>query len=386
MTEVTTGGLQIVRRRERVDPIDDRRLRLALQKGTWVKITTGAFAEPSEWDIDVLGPWPSTLDVLYPASSGGRSGGSVRRHPGDAADAETVPLGRHLVTTPAQTALDLARSLPFVNGVAAVDQAVCSDRAGGALTTLAEVFDLLERAPDHPRYARALRAISFANPLAANVRESQSRVVIAQLGFPTPRLQERRVLRTGRLVFGAFYFPPARPLVRARRTRQVSRPAISSRPHAGRCGHRGAAAGDRDPPRGLRVLQVGAERCRAAKTGIRHPHRRWSFVGAAEAMIEQDRSGRHATPSAPSFSASAITIEVADAANDGGRVVGLPRRAGSSGGCRERGRSRDGAETAAKRQAAGRSTRVWVAAARTASAENGHGVSRTCCQSSVWST
>lgn len=52
-----------------------------------------------------------------------------------------------------------------------------------------------------------MRAIAFANSLAANVRETQSRVVIAQLGFPAPRIQERRVLKTGRVVFGDFYFP-----------------------------------------------------------------------------------------------------------------------------------------------------------------------------------
>lgn len=241
VTEFAALALDVVRRRDRDDPIDDRRLRKALATGSWIKVTTGAFVPAAQWnaltpierhrarvlevarrlrnpavlclfaaaavwDIDVLGPWPSTLDVLCPPASGGRSGGAIRRHPGDAARTETIAFGGNRVTTPAQTAVDLARTQPFANGVAAVDQAIWSGRDGGALTSITEITTLLDRNPDHPRYARALRAISFADPLAANVRETDSRVKIMRLGFPKPRLQERRVLRTGRLVFGDFYF------------------------------------------------------------------------------------------------------------------------------------------------------------------------------------
>ena len=54
---------------------------------------------------------------------------------------------------------------------------------------------------------RARRVIDSAETLAANVRETQGRVVIAQLGFPASRPQERRELRSGRVVFGDRYFP-----------------------------------------------------------------------------------------------------------------------------------------------------------------------------------
>lgn len=40
--------------------------------------------------------------------------------------------------------------------------------------------------------------------VAANVRQSQRRVVIARLGLPKPRLQECRALRTRRLFFGDY--------------------------------------------------------------------------------------------------------------------------------------------------------------------------------------
>lgn len=233
---------EVARRGERFDPIDDRRLRLAIARGEWVRVVPGAFVRASEWTaltrierhrlrvhealrrrrgpviashaaaaaqwgIDMLGGWPDVVDLSCASARGGRSSGLVRRHPRELDDVATVSFGDHLITTPAQTALDLARALPFVQGVAVVDQAIWTGRTGGALTSLDEILRLLESGPRHRGDVRARRAISFADPLSANVRESQSRVVIAQLGFPRPRLQERRVLLSGRLVFGDFYWP-----------------------------------------------------------------------------------------------------------------------------------------------------------------------------------
>ena len=39
------------------------------------------------------------------------------------------------------------------------------------------------------------------------MRETQARIVIASLGFPHMRLQERRILPSGRLVYGDLYMP-----------------------------------------------------------------------------------------------------------------------------------------------------------------------------------
>jgi hypothetical protein len=233
----------IERRRERLEPIDDRRLRAAVSRGQWRRVTPGAFIQASEWramkplerhrivvletmrrmrrpavvshfaaaalwGIDVLGDWPAMVDVSRGPAGGGRSSGGIRRHVRATADLEVVPAERHRVTTPAQTALDLARSEPFLHAVAIVDQAITTSRIGGALTTREEIVRLWDAQQGARGSARAHRAISFADPLAANVRESQSRVVIAQLGFPRPRLQERRVLASGRVAFGDIYFPP----------------------------------------------------------------------------------------------------------------------------------------------------------------------------------
>lgn len=238
----TTPDIEIIRRSQLADPIDDRKLRRAIANGRWTRIAPGAFARTVEWaalkpieqhrlrvleaerrmrgtsvvshfaaaarwGIDVLGAWPDDVDVTRATAGGGRSSGGIRRHTVGLDGLELVRLGPHHVTTPAQTALDLARVLPFTHAVAVIDQAIWSGRNGGALTTVDAILRLHEIGAHHRGSVRALRAISFANPLAANVRESQSRVLIAQLGFPTPRLQERRILRTGRLVYGDFFWP-----------------------------------------------------------------------------------------------------------------------------------------------------------------------------------
>lgn len=233
--------IDIVRRSDLIDPIDDRRLRTLIAGGEWTRIAPGSFtATPAWhamthrdqhrvrvleslrrmrpgstishasaaalWGIDLLGVWPARVEVTIPRASGGRSSGLIVRHTATGGMPQSVAFGAHRVTTPAQTALDLARCLPHVKGVAAVDQALWNRRPGGALATRIDILSLWERAL-HRCNVRARRAIDFASPDAMNPRESQSRVLLAQLGFPTPRLQEHRILRTGREVFGDFSFP-----------------------------------------------------------------------------------------------------------------------------------------------------------------------------------
>jgi hypothetical protein len=241
MEPAPTPLIAVMRRRDQLDLVDNRRLRRAVDSGVWRRVAPGAYVRAEEWRaldpmeryrlhvaeavrrleaptvvshsaaaaiwrIDVLGAWPTRVDVTTPRAGGGRSGGAFRRYALGLDGVDRVPWGIHEITTPAQTALDLARTLPFVRAVGAVDQAIHSDRVGGPLTTMEEIAALADAAPGRGD-VRARRVLAFASPLAANVRESQSRVVIAQLGFPTPRLQERRILRSGRLVFGDLFFP-----------------------------------------------------------------------------------------------------------------------------------------------------------------------------------
>jgi hypothetical protein len=193
---------------ESLAPIERHRVRvLEVARRLRAPAVLSHFSAAAAWGIDVLGSWPKLVDVAYPASSGGRSSGVVRRHTIGLEDLEVVPFGRHVVTSPAQTVLDLARHLPFVRGVSAVDQAIWGDRDEGPLTSREEIAQRAETGLRRRGDVRARRVIGFARDQAANVRESQSRVVLMQLGFPEPRLQERRILPSGRLVFGDFYFP-----------------------------------------------------------------------------------------------------------------------------------------------------------------------------------
>lgn len=237
----TSRPVPLFRRRAQLDSVDDRRVRRALLAGQWVRVAPGVFAHGGEWarlspidqhrvrvlervhrltepvvvshrsaaavwGIDTLGAWPRHLEVTIARSSGGRSSGLVRRYATGLDRLQRLPFDAQEITTPAQTALDLARTLPFAEAVAAVDQAIWSDRRGGPLALLTEIEGLLAAGPPRRGDARARRVLAFASTGAANVRESQMRAVVVALGFPEPRVQERRVLASGRTVYGDLYF------------------------------------------------------------------------------------------------------------------------------------------------------------------------------------
>jgi AbiEi antitoxin C-terminal domain len=88
------------------------------------------------------------------------------------------------VTTPARTVVDLARSLPFMEGVVTADAAL---HAG--LTTRSELRQLLAFFAGWPGSATARHVVEFSDPLAESVLESAARVIFAERGLPAPRLQ-----------------------------------------------------------------------------------------------------------------------------------------------------------------------------------------------------
>ena len=211
----------VYRRRENDgEPVSDRRLRIRIDRGEIQRIAPGSFVDTAEWrslrpiarhaqrvweaasrlspgqtlshfaaaalhGIDILGTWPDVIDLTIDRTSGGRSTGSIRRHARDLDDDHTVPWGRHRVTSPLRTTVDLMSSLRLIEAVPIADQALWQRRDGGALV---EASDLTAMA--HSRSgrgaARAARAADFATSLADSVRESQSRVLIDVMGFRTP--------------------------------------------------------------------------------------------------------------------------------------------------------------------------------------------------------
>ncbi|PZU47815.1 MAG: hypothetical protein DI566_04400 [Microbacterium sp.] len=242
MQERTEPSVETHRRREREGaPINDRRLARAIEAGEFVRIAPGSFVRSADWrsltpidrhylrvleaidrvqgpvtlmgaaaaavhGIDQLSPWPDRIDIAAPRRGGGRSTGLIRRHTFSDLDLEVVPWRTHFITTPAQTAIDLARERGFGAGVVAFDQVLWAKRRGGALATTADVHGILAHCRPRRGHPRAERALAFATPLADSVRESESRVLIRMLGFPQPELQKRFVLRQGQIVYTDFWW------------------------------------------------------------------------------------------------------------------------------------------------------------------------------------
>lgn len=208
LTRIVAGSYAPTAAWESLRPIDRHHLRVveAVDRAR-SSLVVSHFAAASVWGIDMIGRWPGTVDVLVPRTSGGRSSGTFRRRTTSADDAATVPWRGHEVTTPAQTVLDIARISGFTAGVVACDQALWQRRPGGALATSEELDELLSGRAPRRGHARARAAVEFATSSSDSVRESQSRVLIARLGFPAPELQRRFVLPSGRVAFSDFWWP-----------------------------------------------------------------------------------------------------------------------------------------------------------------------------------
>lgn len=165
----------------RADAADDLRLR---SHGAWL-LTRGR---------GVLGGWSAA--ELLGASCGPRDapaeivapGGRHRSRPGlvvraDALTrAQTTTVAGRRVTTPVRTAADLARSLPLVEAVVAIDALAHTFGFGPA--------EVLALARPGGRGISALpEAVRLADPLAASPMETRIRLAIVLDGLPLPVLQ-----------------------------------------------------------------------------------------------------------------------------------------------------------------------------------------------------
>lgn len=237
----TAHPIVVHRRRERDGvPLSDRQLRQSVRTGVHRRVVAGSYVREEDWkqlkpmqqhlvrvlevadrahgplvfthsaaaavhSIDRIGGWPELVDVRIAQTTGGRSSGAVRRRALGFEGVELVEWRGHLVTSPAQTAIDLASEGTFTAGVVAADQALWAGRHGGALARR----DDLVRALDTNRrrgIARVPAVIDFSTSLADSVRESEARVLLDRLGFPRPVLQKKFVLPGGRIARSDFYF------------------------------------------------------------------------------------------------------------------------------------------------------------------------------------
>ncbi|MFD6163498.1 hypothetical protein ACFWF7_43655 [Nocardia sp. NPDC060256] len=147
--------------------------------------------------------WQAPLDrvmVTRNRRSGGRIKSDVKVHcaPMDA----VVEVDGLLVTTPARTVVDLARTLPFESAVVTGD-ALVRDFGLSGVDLAAE----LEVAKSRRGIAAARRVVSFLDGHSESVGESRSRAMFARLGLPAP-ISQGIVFTSAHKVLGRvdFYF------------------------------------------------------------------------------------------------------------------------------------------------------------------------------------
>ena len=184
-----TGELQRVRRgayARRADRTPEEAHRLLL---TATVPQLGAGAVLSHASAGIVHALPLRSDqlgavhVTRPRPGGGGRRSVVRRHTSPLEEGETAVVDGWRVTGLARTAVDLARTLPYGQGVAAVDAAL---RLGLGRD---ELEAALRRQQRWPGVARAGRVVAFADGRAESAGESVSRVLLAEHGLLPTDLQ-----------------------------------------------------------------------------------------------------------------------------------------------------------------------------------------------------
>lgn len=126
----------------------------------------------------------SVVDITVPL------GVSVRVRPGIVVHNATLETsavsssGTLPLTTPVRTCLDLARTLPLVDAVAALDSALYR-----RLVTVQELSELVEHSARLRGLPRARRAVELIEPNVESPMESRLRMILVLGGLPVPKVQ-----------------------------------------------------------------------------------------------------------------------------------------------------------------------------------------------------
>jgi hypothetical protein len=120
-----------------------------------------------------------------PGSRGSRSSRNrIKIHAAELPAEHVTYLYGRPVTTPARTVIDLARTLPFMNGVVTADSALQAGK-----TSREELAEVLAACRGWPGSAKAGRVLRFSDGRAESALESCARVIFAEHGLPPPDLQ-----------------------------------------------------------------------------------------------------------------------------------------------------------------------------------------------------
>jgi hypothetical protein len=218
-----------------------RGLRRAVAAGRVVRVRRGVFVDQPTWDaLDararlvlrtraaVLGSvcWVAShasavaihdlprveqaagrVSVIDTRRASTKTSATLRIRPGPLRDEEVVVVSDVRVTCLERTALDVALTAPFADAVMCVDAVLRRLVLPRGHRSGLEVDALLARRRTNlldaigegtgPGRAAARRAIAFASPWAENGGESLARVVLHELGVPTPELQREFTLASG---------------------------------------------------------------------------------------------------------------------------------------------------------------------------------------------
>jgi predicted transcriptional regulator of viral defense system len=153
------------------------------------------------WGLPIVNRWPRDVHLTTPVDSGIRSRNWVVAHRHPLKADQVVQREGRVLTSLARTLVDVARTAPFRDAVAAIDAALRTgmiDKAG--------LLKELARSVPSQGTSRAGRAIEFASPLAMLPGESFSRVLMHELRFPVPTLQHEFHLPGGGSRFADFWW------------------------------------------------------------------------------------------------------------------------------------------------------------------------------------
>jgi hypothetical protein len=262
--ELKTGNLERIWQGIycRGEPTDELRLRgLDLSCGTAVPVCLGTAAALHGFDTEQ----PADFHVLSPPGSRLRSGDGLVVH--RRGGAPLVMIGDRPATSPAWTAVEVARSLRRPRALATLDAALRSGTCSRP-----ELWRVAVEQAGRRGIVAVRELIPLADGLAESPMESEARLAMIDGGLPIPELQYEIIDGNGDLRRVDFAWPDQRVAVE----------------YDGIDWHSGADAMRRDRMRTAALLDVGWVIIAIVFEDVRY--RAWEFVARIDTQLRRARA------------------------------------------------------------------------------------------------